>query len=297
MDDWATFPGIADKPALLAREHELVGAADLVVVSSGTIRERWAPHRDDLLLLRNAADFAHFHAGAGDDPLPEVAGQVAGYFGAIAGWFDVPLLAAVAAARPQVTFALLGEVFDADVGPLAALPNVLLLGHQPYDRLPAFLRRFDACLVPFDVSPATDGMDVVKVYEYLSQGKPVVSTPIREIVHLAPLVRLAADAESFGRALDAALAEDDPEAVAARLDLARRNTWAQRVDEMEREVRWRSRQPGARHRAALASLRRDVAALESQRDALRTELDAIHASRFWRWANVYWRLRRRLARR
>lgn len=297
MDDWATFPGIADKAALLAREHELVGVADLVVVSSGTIQERWAPHRDDILLLRNAADFAHFHAGAGEDPLPEVASPVAGYFGAIAGWFDVPLLAEVAAARPQVTFVLLGEVFDADVGPLAALPNVLLPGHQPYARLPAFLRRFDVCLVPFAVSPATDGMDVVKVYEYLSQGKPVVTTPIREIVHLAPLVRLAADAGSFGRALDAALAENAPEAVEARLNLARRNTWARRVDELEQEIRRRSRTAAARHRLELASLRREVAALESQREALRADLDAIHSSRFWRWANVYWRLRRQVARR
>ncbi|MCL4836353.1 MAG: glycosyltransferase, partial [Thermoanaerobaculia bacterium] len=294
MDDWATFPGIADKPALLARERELVSLADLVVVSSGTIRQRWAPQRDDLLLLRNAADFAHFQAGPGEDPLPEAAGPVAGYFGAIAGWFDVALLAEVATARPHVTFALLGEVFDADVGPLAALPNVLLLGHQPYDRLPAFLRRFDACLVPFEVSPATDGMDVVKVYEYLSLGKPVVTTPIREIVHLAPLVRLAADAASFGQALDAALAEDDPAAVAARIRLARANTWARRVDELEREIGDRAKGSGAGLRRELAAVRRTLAALAGERDALRGELAAIHASRLWRSADLYWRLRRAL---
>lgn len=285
MDDWATFPGIADKPALLARERELVIRADLVIVSSGTIHERWAPFRDDLLLLRNAADFDHFHELGGEDPLPGVKNPIAGFFGAIASWFDVNLVTAVATARPDVNFVVLGEVFDAEIDALASLPNVLLLGHQPYERLPAFLRRFDVCLVPFEVSPATAGMDVVKVYEYFCSGKPVVATPIREIVHLAPLVRLAADAAGFLHELDEALTEDDPAAVSARIHHAKENTWAQRVDELEREVGRRSRGTGARHR-------RELAALARERDSLRAELQTIHGSRLWRWANVYWRLRR-----
>ena len=318
MDDWATFPGIADKPTLLARERELVTRASLVDVSSGTIHERWAPLRDDLLLLRNAADFDHFHGCAGEDPLPDVKNPIAGYFGAIASWFDVNLVSAVATARPDVTFVLIGEVFDAEIDALASLPNVLLLGHQPYERLPAFLRRFDVCLVPFEVSSATAGMDVVKIYEYFCSGKPVVATPIREIVHLAPLVRLAADAAGFLHELDAALTEDDPAAVLARIHHAKENTWARRVDEMEQETYDRTTRSDVGHYRALAvarremgtiarerdtlrteleTSRRELAALAGEIDALRTELRTIHSSRLWRSANLYWRLRRFLSRR
>src|SRR5690606_28020092 len=101
---------------------------------------------------------------------------------------------------------------------------------------PSFIARFDACLVPFEVSPVTDGMDVVKLYEYLSQGKPVVSTPIREMLIYRDLVHLAHDAHEFARQLDRALAEDDPALTARRIELARQNTWPDRIDRVDELV-------------------------------------------------------------
>lgn len=243
MDDWPTFPKIADKPRLLAQEREMVAGADLMVVSSRTIHERWAGGRPDLLLARNAADFAFFHAAGGEDPLPGVHGPIAGYFGAVAEWFDVELVRRAAQARPDVTFVLVGGVFDISVEPLEALPNVLLCGQQPYETMPAYLRRFDVCLVPFEVSDATAGMDVVKFYEYVSQGKPVVSTQIREIVPYGELLYLAEDAEDFLRQLDRALEEDDPALRQRRIEFARQNTWEERLTRIEDAITNRCEMP------------------------------------------------------
>ncbi len=237
MDDWKTFPGIGQQPALMAREEELVATADLMVVSSGTIQERWAGRRPDVLLARNAADFEFFHNADGEDPLPGVTGPVAGFFGAIAEWFDRDLMAEVAKARPDVTFVLVGGVHRTTVEELQALPNVRFEGLQPYEKMPLYLRRFDVCLVPFEVSPVTAGMDVVKLYEYLSQGKPVVTTPIREIVTYEELLYLAVDAEQFTRQLDRALAESDPTLRDRRIALARDNTWGERLDRIESQIR------------------------------------------------------------
>jgi len=86
------------------------------------------------------------------------------------------------------------------------------------------------------VSPATNGMDVVKLYEYLSQGKPVVTTPIREILIYSALLYLAEDERSFVRQLDRALNENDPALRARRIELARQNTWDERLDRIEAEI-------------------------------------------------------------
>ncbi len=237
MDDWSAFPGLCECVPLLTWEEELLSTADRVVVSSRTIQERWANRRTDLILARNAADFAFFQKAEGEDPLPGVKGPIAGFFGAIAEWFDHDLMASVAKARPEVTFVLVGGVHRVSVSELEKLPNVRFEGWQPYEKMPLYLRRFDVCLVPFEVSPATNGMDVVKLYEYLSLGKPVVTTPIREILIYSALLYLAEDEQSFVRQLDRALNENDPALRARRIELARQNTWDERLDRIEAEIR------------------------------------------------------------
>jgi polysaccharide pyruvyl transferase CsaB len=236
MDDWRAFPGLCERVPLLAWEEVLLSTADRVVVSSRTIQERWANRRTDLILARNAADFAFFQKAQGEDPLPGVEGPVAGFFGAIAEWFDRDLMASVARARPEVTFVLVGGIHRVSVSDLEKLPNVRFEGWQPYEKMPLYLRRFDVCLIPFEVSPATNGMDVVKLYEYLSQGKPVVTTPIREILIYSALLYLAQDQQSFVRQLDRALNENDPALRARRIELARQNTWDERLDRIETEI-------------------------------------------------------------
>ena len=57
--------------------------------------------------------------------------------------------------------------------------------------MPQYLYHFDACLIPFKVNSITEATDPVKMYEYLSAGKPVVSValselePFREYLYLA----------------------------------------------------------------------------------------------------------------
>lgn len=312
MDDWSTFPGFADTPAFLRCEEDLVTRADRVVVSARTIQRRWESRRPDVLLARNAVDFDFYQRDPGVDPLPDITGPVAGFFGAIVEWFDTELLTAVAGVRPEVTFVLAGGVQRTDVSALEALPNVRFLGHQPYAALPALLRRFDACLVPFRVSPVTDGMDVVKFYEYVSLGKPVVSTPIAEIVPYADLLYLADGPDAFGAALDAALVEDDPVRRERRVRLAASNTWDERLDRIEEAVlvparpssadvvdalqaelrRWRTEADECREQAT-----RWQAEAEAARDAehhLRAAVEAYERSRVLRPAHAYWRARRAL---
>lgn len=331
MDDWSTFPGFDERPAFLDRERSLVEDADLMVVSSGTIARRWEHARPDLVLARNATDFAFFAAAEGPDPLPDVEGPVAGFFGAIVQWFDVALLTAVAAARPDVTFVLVGNVARVDVTTLEALPNVRFEGMQPYEAMPRYLRRFDVAIIPFVVGPTTDGMDVVKVYEYLSQGVPVVTTPIREIVAYGDVVRLADDASSFGAALDEALAEaadggDAPER-ARRVELARRNTWDDRVAVFERVIldhlagttttttttaqkHAPARPAGSRRQetpvpgsaptsdalgaelAELAEARIELGQLRAAQVSMAHDLDAYRRSRAVRVAGLWWSVRR-----
>jgi GT2 family glycosyltransferase/glycosyltransferase involved in cell wall biosynthesis len=238
MDEWNSFPGM--KPQLLEAEERLVAEADLVTVSAQRLLDKWRGSNARVELVRNAADFAHFAAPQSEHLLDDIRRPIVGYFGAIAPWFDLALLARVAAGRPGYSFVLAGGVYDVDVAPLRALPNVHLLGAQPYARMPVYLRDFDACIIPFVVNDITAATDPVKFYEYISLGKPVVSTYMPELEPVADLLYFAGDAEDFMRKLDVALAETEESAGDLRdqrVDVARTNTWSARAAVMLNAIR------------------------------------------------------------
>jgi hypothetical protein len=47
--------------------------------------------------------------------------------------------------------------------------------------MPAYLYNFDVCLIPFLKNKVTEAVDPVKLYEYLSSGKPVVARDLYEL--------------------------------------------------------------------------------------------------------------------
>jgi GT2 family glycosyltransferase/glycosyltransferase involved in cell wall biosynthesis len=227
MDEWENFPLI--KRPILEMERRLVRECDLLVVTAQRLYDKWARYGRPTALVRNGADYDFFAERCRpNDLLPEIKRPVVGYYGAIAEWFDLGLMEYVAAARPDYTFVLLGGVFDVDVSRLQVLPNVRLLGQQPYETMPQYLYHFDACIIPFKLNPITDATDPVKVYEYLSGGKPVVAVPMSELKPYSDHLYLAADRRDFVAKLDAALAEDGPELAERRRAFARGHRWDER---------------------------------------------------------------------
>lgn len=227
MDEWENFPRV--QPESLAMERELVRSSDLLVVTAQRLYDKWQSRQASLLLARNAADYDFYAERCRpNELLREVTHPVVGYYGAIADWFDVELLAEVARRRPNYSFVLLGGVFDVDVSSLQTLPNVKLLGQQPYETMPEYLYHFDVCVIPFKINPITEATDPVKFYEYLSGGKPVVSVKLPELEPYRDFVYLAEDAGEFAAQIDRALAENSEAKAAERRALAQRHSWAER---------------------------------------------------------------------
>ncbi|MCI0524364.1 MAG: glycosyltransferase [Acidobacteria bacterium] len=232
MDEWENFPGI--KAPLLELEKSLVESCDLLVVTAQRLYEKWLPYQRRMALARNAADYDFYQKRCKPNDLLEgVNHPIVGYYGAIADWFDVDLLVEVAQSRPQYTFVLLGGVFDVDVSRLRDLPNVRMPGQQPYETMPQYLYHFDACIIPFKINSITEATDPVKLYEYLSGGKPVVSVKLPEVAPYRDCVYLAGNAPDFAEKLDQAVSESDPSLAKRRKSLAKRNDWKARYFQIE----------------------------------------------------------------
>jgi glycosyltransferase involved in cell wall biosynthesis len=230
VDEYAAFKGV-NGSSLVQLERQLLAKADLVIVSANRLLQSKRKANERTVLVRHGVDYRHFaQALAPGTQVPESISRlphpVIGYFGLIAeDWVDIDLLLRVARHYASGSLVLLGKV-AMDVAALRALPNVHLLGRQPYDSLPAFCKGFDVALVPFPISEVTLSANPLKAREYLAAGLPVVSTPIPE-VEVLDECRIGASAEEFIRQIDAALAEPGPSP--RRSATMRAESWDERL--------------------------------------------------------------------
>ncbi len=160
-----------------------------------------------------------------------------GYYGALAEWFAPELIEAAATAHPEWNFVLIGLNSGADLRPIGRLKNVHLLGERSYAALPDYLHRFDVATIPFKLNDLTRATDPIKFYEYLSAGKPVVAVDLPELRRHEKLFYRADGPEDFTRKLEAAMGERDPDLVAARISVARANTWDDRAASLDDLIR------------------------------------------------------------
>ena len=228
--------GFSDtSPQILELESTLLKEADLVLCSAKKLLNRATEVAKKTLLVQNGADYEHFAVATRHAP-PEKQRPIVGYFGAIADWFDGELVAEAALGFPDCQFVLVGSTFRAEISTLRMLPNVTFVGEVPYEELPTYLESFDVCLIPFKDLELTRATNPVKIYEYLSAGKPVVAVRLPELEPISDLVYLAETREEFKKCLYQALEEAPDTRLEERQAYARENTWEKRAELLEEEL-------------------------------------------------------------
>ncbi|MFL9910550.1 glycosyltransferase [Paraburkholderia sp. RL17-337-BIB-A] len=231
IDDHAGFGN--NSAEVLGLEEELFKHADMTVVTSTKLKEIASARTDQVAVIRNAADYEFFSKTFGDIYRDPDGRPIIGYYGAIANWLDLDLIAAVAEHFAHCTVLLVGADTIGARGKLKRHTNIRFVGEVEYGRLPYYLHAFSVCLVPFKVIPLTLATNPVKVYEYLSAGKPVVSVDLPEIAEFSNLVHIGKTTEEFiARIADTFAAHQSDETVASRKQFAKRQTWQHRVADL-----------------------------------------------------------------
>jgi glycosyltransferase involved in cell wall biosynthesis len=236
VDEYTAFSGVSSG-ALAELEEQLLRRSDMVIVSADLLYKSKAPFNPKTVVVRHGVDFEHFRKALDPETIvPEEVARlprpVIGFFGLIADWVDLELMAKVAERYPQGSLVLLGKA-TTDTSVLERLPNAHLLGRKTYESLPAYCKGFDVALMPFRINELTLNANPLKVREYLAAGLPVVSTAIPEVEVLGQC-RIGRDEDSFLREVEAALTDPGPSA--ARSEAIRGESWAAKLDEIRRHM-------------------------------------------------------------
>jgi hypothetical protein len=139
VDDIAAQPGV-DRATFRAAEARYAARADIVFASAPALTRRLRTLAPRVIDAPNVADTERFTRALEDGPVdPAIAAlprpRIVFTGAVVATKLDVPLLVALARARPDWSFALIGPVGAGDprtdVSALAAEPNVHLWRHAP----------------------------------------------------------------------------------------------------------------------------------------------------------------------
>jgi glycosyltransferase involved in cell wall biosynthesis len=243
MDELAAFKGAPE--AIKELDRRLLAAADVVFAGGASLYRSRQPYAQQIHLLPSGVEADHFaQAAHGDFPRPaDMAGipaPVLGYFGVVDERMDLPLLTHLAQTHPEWQIVLVGPVIKIAPDDLPQAPNLHYLGMKEYGDLPAYLAHFDVALVPFAMNESTRFLSPTKTLEYLAAHKPVVSTPLPDIIELyGDYIHIGETPQAFAQQVEAALAASHEERQARRTresDLLARNSWDAIAAQMDEQI-------------------------------------------------------------
>lgn len=220
MDELSAF---ADAhPELLGREEKLLQKADLVFAGGRSLYEGKKDRHPNVYFLASSVDIAHFAKARQSPPEPadqkDIPHPRFGFFGVLDERIDWDLLAAAADLKPDWQWIMVGPVSGKiPESILPRRPNIHYPGGKDYAELPNYLAGWDVAIMPFAINDATRFISPTKTPEYLAGGKPVVSTPVLDVIRQygnAGLAHIAATPAQFVAACEAALHEDPGERLA-----------------------------------------------------------------------------------
>jgi glycosyltransferase involved in cell wall biosynthesis len=223
------------------REAYLIRSSDIVFILSRTLLEKKGKLNPNSAYLPNGVDF-DFYRKALEQPgrdLPEldtIPRPRVGYTGIIKKQIDLKLLISLAEKKKSWSFILIGPINEyhtdirEDLKSLMKQPNVHFLGAKHQNDMPHYIDALDVCLLCYRETGYTKYIHPLKLWEYLACGKPIVATPLPNLMEFDDVLYYATGLEDWISKIQCALTESSTSIKLKRIRVARQNSWDARIE-------------------------------------------------------------------
>lgn len=240
MDELSQFTGAPR--ALIDNENRLMDYADVVFAGGYELSLKKKKKHHNVHFFGCGVEVDHF--GLAQDPSTTVPPDidfmcrpVLGWFGVVDERVDYNMVGEMARLRPSWSFAMVGPVVKVDPNLLPHFPNLYWLGQRDYSVLPNYCRAFDICMMPFALNAATEYINPTKALEYFATGRPVISTPVKDVVRqYSDMVDIVKTADEFISAAERVLLARPVDRLQRCLEKARQSSWESTVQTMQRLI-------------------------------------------------------------
>ena len=217
---------------------KLMASGNLILFSSYKYYEESAENQANAYFLDHAVEYKHFSKTINQDliipdDIASIKRPIVGYIGT--AHEDWELVRYLVRRKPNWNFVFIGRKQNVKIES-EKIPNLFFLGQKPYSILPNYAKVFDVCILPYKIDEWVEYSNPIKLKEYLSTGKPVVSISFPAVERYKDIVYCARNKEEFLKYLEFAIYEDTAELQKKRIDAVRYETWDKRVEEISERI-------------------------------------------------------------
>ena len=230
MDELSAFKFAP--PELVENERRLMSKADIVFTGGQSLYEAKRDRHSNIHAFPSSIDVGHFNQARTITEEPPDQASIPhprfGFCGVIDERMDIEMLREMADLRPEWQFIMIGPVVKISDEDLPRRENIHYLGGKDYKDLPDYIAGWDVAIMPFAINDSTKFISPTKTPEYLAAGKPVVSTPIRDVVRPygdLELVHIASTTDEFVSACEKALEDTMSDRLQKTDEFLSYNSW------------------------------------------------------------------------
>lgn len=192
VDEFSQWPGL-DFKLVKKMEDLLLQKVQLIVATSDSLSASKKIPNSKTITLTHGVDFEHFNLK--DSPRSATPFKVC-YFGLFDERSDQKILMAIAKEISNCEIHIFGTTI-CDVSHLSTIPNIKFHGKVDYANLPTQISDMNAFILPYTRNAATENINPLKLKEYLSTGRPVLATPLPEILKLKEYLLVCETPQDF----------------------------------------------------------------------------------------------------
>lgn len=196
VDEFALWPGI-DFDLARNMEKKLIENSDQVIATSTALAQAKRKGQQQTLLLTHGVEYEHFNLGS-----KQMSNQLSNvcYFGLFDERTDQQILFEMAKEMPDLEIHIVGKVV-CDISRLRLCRNIIFHGPISYARLPQFLTDMDAFILPYVKNELTLNINPLKLKEYLATERPIIATPLPEVLAWKDHLLIAENGRDFAKVI------------------------------------------------------------------------------------------------
>jgi len=217
MDNFAIHPSLSEKEHRMALQgyKKVFSDANYISANSQQTCEFMKKYTDKKIYLVKNGVFSNNEAkeSLSIEAVKEIRlakekyKKCVGYIGKLGLRLDADLIDELSFKCPDVLFVfvggyLKGQINDKLIELFNKRENVLHVDAVPSAYVYPILNEFDILSIPHSVGKSENGGDPLKLYQYLTRNKPIITTPILGVDEFKDYIDISYDSDEWARFLD-----------------------------------------------------------------------------------------------
>ncbi|MBB3699252.1 glycosyltransferase [Flammeovirga yaeyamensis] len=212
-------------------ENDVSKKADRIITTSDQLKLNLMKLNPSTEVVHNGADFSQFQLDHYTVPKEylKINGKKVVYVGNLGLRINYPLLKKIAQKDRNLQFIFIGPINEREFAgkELREEPNVHFLGPKLATEVPHYLYYADICMIPFVINELTRCIYPLKINEYLSLGKPVLTTNFTDLSTFKGMTISFENEDDFYEGINQCSATE--EEIDQRRQFALSNDWTHRA--------------------------------------------------------------------